>query len=167
MSSIVRKRWSLTHSDGRMIAIMHAIKDGVDVVMWAELDARERLTRKGTVEFTPLSRVTPENEAAGLRHRFHGEGFRSQILGEEILRAIDAENPPVQDPVDLDSLRTEEEVYDDAERRDVENRLREEQEAASQEPDDEITGYLDHYIINGDHDSCPCEDGKGLQPTTE
>lgn len=25
-------------------------------------------------------------------------------------------------------------------------------------PDDEITGYPDHYIINGDTSSCPCEE---------
>lgn len=152
MSSITRNQWTLSHADGRVIAITHAIRDGSDVIGWVELDDQDRLMRKGTVEFTPLSRLTPENEAAGLRHRFYGEGFRSKTLAEEILRAIDVDNPPAQDPGDIDGLRTEEEVYDDAERHDVESRLREEQEAELEAESREVSAgarkYVDRLLEN-------------------
>lgn len=34
-------------------------------------------------------------------------------------------------------------------------------------PDDEITGYPDHYIVNGDHSSCFCPEGVALREGQE
>jgi len=34
------------------------------------------------------------------------------------------------------------------------------EDPATLPPDDEITGYPDHYVVNGDHSSCFCEQGQ-------